>query len=215
MSLQIKLGFLFRVGLALLATSAGAQELQLNSWTPRPFVYFSGQLNGAGYTTASVVSGSGLTLEKTRWTALAETSFDNAHKSDSGTGTSRHLQGRIFYRLNRNWYVGAGAQWNKLSTSLYNKQAWRPTVGGGRDWFSNDFSIRTQVMYIFPGTDHLNALQGPEVSIWLPSPKTRAHFFFRETVGIYEFHQTATPTDPGTQNRNATAIVQMGLMFRF
>ena len=215
MSAQIRAGFGLIVGFALLAVSAAGQESSSIGTLPHPYVYFSGELNGAGYEPVSFASGAGLTLERAHWFALAEASRDNARKSDSDSGTGQHLQGRVFYRLGSHWYAGAGAQWSKLTTSQYSKQAWRPTFGAGRDWLLNDFSMRGQVMYILPGTDRLNALQGPEISIWIPSPRTKARFFFRETLGIYEFHQTATPSDPGTENRNRTAFIQMGMMFRF
>jgi hypothetical protein len=43
-----------------------------------------------------------------------------------------------------------------------------------------------------PGTDHLNAAQGPGFSLWMPSPLTSHHFFMRETVGIYMSHTAVT-----------------------
>jgi hypothetical protein len=39
-------------------------------------------------------------------------------------------------------------------------------------------------VYKLPGSDHLNAAQGPEFSLWMPSPLTSHHFFMGETVGI-------------------------------
>jgi hypothetical protein len=215
MSAQIRARLVLLLGVALLSIAAAGQEPTGISALPHPYAYFSGELNGGGYEPVAFASGAGLDWERTRWFALAETSRDNARKQDSGTGRGQHLQGRLFYRLGDHWYAGAGAQWSKLTTDLYSKQAWRPTFGVGRDWLLNDFSMRGQVMYVLPGTDHLSASQGPEISIWIPSPKTRSRFFFRETVGIYEFHQTATPSDPGTENRSASASIQMGLMFRF
>jgi len=52
------------------------------------------------------------------------------------------------------------------------------------------------VLYITPGSDHENALQGPEFQFWLPSPGSKSHLFFRQTLGVYEFHTTVTdPTN--------------------
>ena len=63
-------------------------------------------------------------------------------------------------RMNK-WYVGGGASWSQLTTN-YSKQSWHPRVGGGRDWIREDFSLRGQVEYVLPGSDHQNAVQGPE-----------------------------------------------------
>jgi hypothetical protein len=66
-----------------------------------------------------------------------------------------------------------------------------------------------------PGTDRLNALQGPEISLWVPSPATNHHLFFRETYGCYEYHQTAVPGNPGTQNRGYASFLELTVMYRF
>jgi hypothetical protein len=146
---------------------------------------------------------------------LAEASLENAHKLDSGTGTELHVLARAFLRTGQGWYFGGGTQWSRLSTILYAKQAWRPTFGGGKDFARESFSGRVQAVYVLPGTDHLNAVQGPEISLWLPSPASKHHFFLRETVGIYEFHQTSVPGNPGTNVRSVTNASQSMILYRF
>jgi hypothetical protein len=146
---------------------------------------------------------------------VAGASADNGHKLDSGTGHDTYLQVSTFLRFKRGWYGGGGAQWNKLTTDIYSKQAWRPAFGGGKDLFRDNFSVRTQVLYILPGTDRLNALQGPEISLWLPSPAEGRHLFYHQTVGIYGAHQTSVPGDPGTNVRYVSLFAGFTVMYRF
>jgi len=186
------------------------------SFWPRPYAYGGFALSyGAGYSPVAGVFGSGLDIENSHFIFSGEGAIQNAHKLDSGTGTEYQLQARSFLRAENGWYLGGGAQWSKLSTSEYAKQEWRPTFGGGKDFMRENFSMRAQAVYVMPGTDHLNAVQGPEVSLWLPSPASKNHFFFRHTTGIYEFHQTSVPGDSGTNIRMASAFVNLAAMYRF
>jgi hypothetical protein len=91
----------------------------------------------------------------------------------------------------------------------------RPTVGAEKDFFRDQFSARTQIVYILPDRGRLNAFQGPEISVWFPSPATHFHFFYRETITIYEFHQASVSGGSGTQDKSTTAAVQFTLMYRF
>jgi hypothetical protein len=184
-------------------------------WVPRPYAFGGLALGGAGYSAAATGLGSGLTIENSHFIGLAEASYDNSRKQDSGTGHDVYLKSRVFFRAPKQLYFGGGAQWNKLVTATYSKQAWRPVFGGGKDFVRSDFSLRAQVVYVLPGTDHLNAVQGAEISIWIPSPATKHHFFFRMVSGIYEYHQTAVPGNPGTEKRGMTGPMQLGLMWRF
>jgi hypothetical protein len=187
----------------------------LNSRVPRPYGFADLKLNGAGYKVFSQTLGVGLDFNTTRISGIAEVYGDNARKSDTGTGSTIGGAARAFYHVRRGWYVGAGAQWSKLDTSIYSKQAFRPTFGGGKDIFRSSLSARMQVMYILPGTDRLNAAQGPEFSLWFPSPAKNGHWFYRETLGVYEFHQTAVPGNSGDQNRGRTAFLSFGVVYRF
>jgi hypothetical protein len=187
-----------------------------NSLWPRPYVYGGLALSsGASYSPAAETVGGGLNLDSAHFVALAESSFQNAHKQDSGTGNEVEVKGRAFFRASTGWFVGAGAQWSKLSTILYDKQAWRPVFGGGKDLFRENYSLRGQILYILPGTDRQNALQGPEISLWMPSPASHRHFFYRQTLGIYEFHQTSVPANSGINERYAATFVQFTAMSRF
>ncbi len=193
----------------LLAVGTGLGQV------PQPYVYGGLSLNGSGYYPASGAAGTGMNLETTHVLAGAEIWAGNAHKQDSGTGYEIGGQARLFCHTGRNLYFGAGAQWSKLTTSIYSKQGWRPTFGGGKDFMRESFSARAQLMYVLPGTDRLNALQGPELSLWMPSPATHAHLFYRETVGVYEFHQTSVPGNSGIQDRSFTTFVQFTVMYRY
>jgi hypothetical protein len=181
-----------------------------------PYIYGGLAVNeGASYSPASAMVGGGLDLESVHFIGLAEGSFQNAHKKDSGTGSETDVKGHVFVRTGRGWFLGGGAQWNKLGTIAYSKQAGRPLFGGGKDVFRENFSMRAQILYVLPGSDHLNAVQGPEINLWMPSPASRGHFFYRQTVGIYEFHQTSVPGNPGTDNRDAATFMQFTAMCRF
>lgn len=167
------------------------------SWIPRPYVFFGPSLVGNGYQTFAANSGAGILLRSKVLVANFEASYMNARKTNDNTinnhsGHERYLKGRVFYPWRQNLYFGGGAQWSQTSTTNYTKSAWRPTLGLGGDHFAEDLSARWQVMYITPGTDRSNALQGPEFQLWLPSPASRSHFIWRMSLGIYEFHTTVT-----------------------
>jgi hypothetical protein len=182
---------------------------------PRPFVDGGLSLMQGGYFPAAGNVGAGVNIEASRFIAVAAASADDARKLDSGTGHDAYFEARGFVRFGRGWYGGGGAQWNKLTTDDYTKQAWRPTFGGGKDVLRNDFSLRTQLLYVLPGTDRLNASQGPEISLWWPSPATSRHLFYYQTLAIYGAHQTSVPGDPGTNIRYVNAFASFAVMYRF
>jgi len=199
---------LFTLSFVLLAIAAIAQ-------VPHPYAYGGLSLESGGYALAAGTIGTGLNLENSHAVALAELWADNAHKQDSGTGHDMGARARAFYPIRQGWYAGAGVHWNKLVTSIYSKQAWRPVFGAGKDVMRESLSLRTQLMYVLPGSDHINAVQGPELSFWLPSPATKAHILYRQTLGVYEFHQSAVPDEPGTQDRSVAVFSEFTLMYRF
>jgi hypothetical protein len=204
-------------GLSLVSRDgAGNDTSDLSPLWPRPYAYGGFDVNrGGGYSPANGEVGAGLETDSRHFLLLAETFAQNAHKVYTGTGAEFHLQLRSFVRSGSGWYLGGGEQWSELSTIGYAKEAWRPSFGGGKDLLREDFSMRAQVMYILPGADHLNALHGPEFSLWLPSPATHSHFFWRETVGIYQFHQTAVPGNPGTSNWYSATFASFDALYRF
>jgi len=199
-----------------LAVSSGPGRTAEDSYRPVPYVYGGFELShGSGYAPAAGTVGGGLNIDSSHLIVLAETSLQNAHKQDSGTGTELDVKGRTFLRAAQGWYFGGGAQWSRLSTSLYRKQAWRPVLGGGKDLFRENFSMRAQIVYVLPGSDHLNAVQGPEISLCMPSPAGRTHLFYRQTLGIYGFHQTSVPENSGVNQRDLTTILEFTAMYRF
>lgn len=183
---------------------------------PHPYIYGGfAPSDGAGYSSAAGTLGGGLNIEASRVIGLTEVSVEDEHKLDSGTGAEAHFQTRWFVRAPGTWYFGGGAQWNDLDTVLYSKHAWRPGFGAGKDFIRETFSARAQALYLLPGTDHLNALQGPELSLWIPSPAMHHHWFYRQVLGIYEFHQTSVPGNSGLQDRSVATFLELTAMYRF
>jgi hypothetical protein len=196
------------------------------SWTPHPIVFGGPSLVGSGYQSFALNAGGGFLINADRLVGDVEGSYENARKTDDNTidnisGHERFLQGRFFYHYSQGLYFGGGAQWSETSTTNYDKSAWRPTFGAGGDHFGNGYSMRWQAVYVMPGTDHYNAVQGPELQFWLPSPSSRSHFFYRQTIGIYEYHATITdPTNASLTaqqkaNRSGAAFLDFDMGWRF
>jgi hypothetical protein len=192
---------------------------------PHPYLFGGLQLQGGGYAPTAWTGGVGVNVELKHLVFDSSASYATAHKTNDNTinnysGHQRGLVGDAFYRFNK-IYVGGGASWSQLSTTNYTKQSWHPKFGMGRDWLRETFSMRGQVMYVLPGSDHLNGVQGPEISVWLPSPATAHHVFWRQTIGIYAFHDTVTdPSDKALTaeqigNRSLSGYVSFNLMYRF
>ena len=192
---------------------------------PRPSISTSLHLNGGGYSTTSQSLGAGLSFERGRLMLSAGAGYNNARKVNDGTvgntkGHTRNLGASTFVRINPIWYVGGGVNWGQLSTTNYMKSNWHPEVGVGRDWYRDDFSARTEMVYVGTGSDHTNGSQGATFRLWIPSPSRNSHILFREQVGIYTFH--ATLTDPSNQaltamqmsNRSHATYVQFGIVIR-
>lgn len=153
-------------------------------------------LVGNGYQAAALDGGVGLLLNSNHLLTDIEARYMNARKIDDNTtnnnkGHERYLQGRLFYQFHSSLYLGGGAQWSETSTTNYTKKAWRTAFGVGGD-IGEDHSMRWQTLYVLPGTDRSNGLQGPEIQLWFPSPASKRHLFYRQTLGIYEFHTTVT-----------------------
>jgi hypothetical protein len=54
----------------------------------------------------------------------------------------------LFIALREAGVSPAGAQSNKLITSIYSKEGWRPTIGGVKDVIRKGLSIRFPVIYL-------------------------------------------------------------------
>ena len=202
---------------------------------PRPFLYVGADLMGAGYSPLAFEGGVGFQIDSRRFLMDASAYYDNGHKTNDGVqpnpkGHDRGLIGSAYYRLPSNWFFGAGARWSQLSTTKYTKSAWRPTFGGGKDFFSNNcqpdncvgqFSMRASVDYVMPGSDWQNGSQGPLLTLYMPSPSLKKHFFYRQTLGIYRFHDTVTDrTDPvltrqQTGNHHGDSYLEFAIIYRF
>lgn len=202
---------------------------------PHPFAYAGAGLMGGGYAPLAWEGGGGLMIDTRHFLASAEGSYDNGHKINDNDqpnpkGHDRSLAATASFRLSSGWFAGAGVRWSQLSTTNYSKGQWRPTFGGGKDYFHrkcavedcvSDFSMRVRVDYVLPGTDHFNGVQGPLLSIYMPSPAAKGHVFFRQTLGIYEFHETVTApsnlilTRQQMGDRSVTSFGELTLMYRF
>jgi len=207
-------------------STSSDEGVTMPSWTPHPFIFSGPSLLGGGYQPLALNAGGGFLINSQHLVGDIEGSYENARKTNDNTvdnvsGHERNFDGRFFYRYSRSLYFGGGTQWSETSTTNYDKGAWRPTFGAGGDHFGDSFSMRWQALYVMPGTDRYNGLQGPELQIWFPSPSSKSHFFFRQTLGIYEFH--ATITDPTNSvltaqekaNRSTAAFVDFSMGWRF
>jgi hypothetical protein len=202
------------IAVAQPSTTEGEDLPGYSRW-PRPMIEGGLSLLHGGYDPAAANAAAGLDLEARRWVATTSVSADDAHKTTSDSGYDAYLQARAFVRMNRQWFAGGGGQWNRLSANVYSKQAWRPAFGGGRDFLGGNFSARAQVVYVLAGDDRLNGSHGPEFSLWLPSPALRRHFFYHQTLGVYEFHQTSVPGDTGTNDHFVSLFAGFTIMYRF
>ena len=196
------------------------------SWLPHPMFFGGPSLVGNGYQNIATNLGAALLLKSHKMVGDFEASYMNAKKTDDGTvnnrkGHERFLQGRVFFPWHRGLYFGGGAQWSETATTNYAKKAWRPTFGAGQDYFSDDLSCRWQVLYITKGSDHSNAVRGPEIQLWFPSPASKSHFFYRQTAGFYVFHTTVSnPSDPvltaqQTSDRHTAVFVDFSIGWKF
>ena len=227
-------------------TSDSSSSFPKIEW-PRPFIFGGVGLNGGGYAPLSGKIGGGLRIDQNHLIWSASAAYDNSHKSNDNTignanGHQRSLDSSIYYRFSNAWFAGGGASWSELSTTNYTKQGFHPSVGGGKDYFHKDcagedcatrWSMRLQVDYKLKGAEHVDAkgcsvpngqctndLQGPMVSFFLPSPAMAGHLYWRETVGVYTFHDTVTSTDPvltalQKSHRSTTAFLEFTMMYRF
>ncbi len=190
-----------------------------------PYLAGGLQLQGGGYAPTAWAGEVGVNIELKHLVLDSSASYAAAHKVNDNTinnhsGHRRGLDGNAFYRFNK-LYAGGGASWSQLSTTNYTKQSWHPAVGVGRDWLREGFSMRGQILYVMTGDDHMNGTQGPEFSLWFPSPVADHHLFWRQTIGIYSFHETVT--DPSNKvltaeqisSRPVTDNVSFNVIYRF
>jgi hypothetical protein len=227
MRLLVSLSVLF-LTTAILAQekTPGYEQPSSPSWIPRPMIFLGPSLVGNGYQNLAADFGGGLLVKSKQLVGDFEASYMNANKNNdatlsNGTGYERFLHGRAFIPWKRGFYFGGGAQWSQTSTANYAKKAWRPTFGVGQDYFTEGFNTRWQVLYVTKGSDRSNAVQGPEIQFWLPTPASKTHFFYRQTTGVYEFHTTTTnPLDSilvarQTRERHLAVFVDFTFGWKF
>jgi hypothetical protein len=208
------------------STMVLGQELPMStSYIPRPYGVLGLSINGSGYQSISEGIGGGLRVDSPRVLSSVEVGYGNARKVNDATinnhsGHERSAQARAFYKLNNGLYFGGGVQWSQTSTTNYSKQAWRPTLGVGKDYLRKTYSLRLQGMYILRGSDKINGTRGVEISLTYPSPASNHHFYFRSVIDVYRFHTTDTFSDPVTSamqrsDLHVTGFVTYNLMYRF
>ena len=133
---------------------------------------------------------------------IAQAAYDTGRQVNNGMqpnpkGRDRYLAGAGYIRLpwrlpSMESFLGFGWRWNQLSTTRHTKDADRPQVGGGFDYWQRtcptcrpNFSMRLGLDWVLVGSDWLNAVRGPEINISIPSLREPRHFFFAGTLGIY------------------------------
>lgn len=188
------------------STPAAVSSDLRTTYLPAPYTAVGASVNGEGYSPLSLAFGGGLRIDAPRLVTDIGFAYDTARKvndatSDNHSGHSRRIQGRAFYRLRSGLYFGGGAQWSQTSTTNYTKAGWWPTVGVGKDFLRDTYSFRLQALYLSPGGNKVNGLQGSEISLTYPSPATRGHFFLQTVASVARFHTTDTFSDPVTSAR--------------
>jgi hypothetical protein len=188
---------------------------------------------------ASYVVGGGIMENSKHFVFSGDVSRDNDGKSNDGVNTTRRghndrFKGSSYFRFSNGLFIGGGARWAKQYTPAYTKEQWHPTVGAGADLLSPFFSTRIQADYVLPqGAEHTSrsgctvpkgqcgsGVQGPEFSIFFPSPRVKGHFFARITIGVFGAHTTVTSTDPvlTAQQKSQTVFAseaQFTFLYRF
>lgn len=214
------------------------ESMVSGSFIPRPYVYFGPSLMGGGYAPVTVRSEAGINLEATHIVFRVLGAYDNGHKVNDNdqpnpNGHDRYLDSAVYYRLaSKGWsgnlYFGGGYTWSELSTTNYSKGAGRYQLGGGYDWSRRacelcrrSFSMRLNMDWITAGQDWQNGSHGPSISLTIPSPRENRHWFYRETVSIYRFHESVTEpsnlalTVQQRADKSVDSFADFGIVCRF
>jgi len=189
-----------------------AGERSLLRYLPRPYLESGIFLMGGGYAPVAYGATGGITADAPHFILDAKATYDNGRKEDDGTqpnpkGHDRYLEGSAYYRFSSGWFAGGGFGWNQLMTTNYTKSGSRPSFGFGKDYYHYDYckpsechrdlSFRLRIDYVTSGSDWQNGSQGPRISLYIPSPSEKRHWFMRESLLLYRFHDTVTdPADP-------------------
>jgi len=219
-------------------TSAPAVEPFITKRTPHPYLFWGPSLMGAGYSTLAYRVEGGLNVESTHYLMSASAAYDNGHQVNDGDqpnpkGHDRYLDSGIYFRPAQSpflgkVFLGIGWRWNQLSTTNYAKTANRPQIGGGFDIAHHpcsgcrrDFSMRFALDWVMTGHDWQDGSHGPDITIFLPSPRERRHWFYRQRFAIYRAHATVTDRSnlslaQSEQGQRAFACyADLGVLYRF
>jgi hypothetical protein len=214
------------------STCDDVEEL-LSAPIPLPYIYFGPSVMGGGYAPLAYRAETGIDLESTHVIVRALAAYDDGHKTNDGDqpnpkGHDRYLESAAYFRMRSVWFFGGGWRWSQLSTTNYTKGGARPEFGGGYDWFlrpcdgcRRDFSMRIDADWVMSGTDWQNGSHGPSTTLTFPTPSEKRHLFWKQTIGIYRFHETVT--EPNNlplvhlqrSQKNFDSTVDFGMVYRF
>ena len=216
------------------SASSGSSDIPPLITRPIPYPYFATgpSLMGAGYSAFAWRVEGGLTGESNHFVMNGDAAYDNGRQVNDGDqpnpkGHDRYLNAGLYGRFGKklftgNCFVGLGWRWNQLSTTNYVKTANRPQIGGGCDVTSGrDFSMRIVSNWVLAGDDWQNGVHGPEFTFSFPSPRERRHWFWRETLGVYRFHETVTErgnvqlTQSQRADRSTMVNLNFSIIYRF
>lgn len=220
------------------ATSDTEVDPFMTGLTPHPYVIVGPSLMGAGYAPVAYRVEGGLNVESARWRMSASAAYDNGRQVSDGDqpnpkGHDRYLDSGIYFRpawspFSGRWSVGFGWRGNQLSTTNYTKTANRPQIGGAFDIAHHpcagcprDSSMRFALDWVMAGNDWQNGSHGPDITISLPSPRERRHWFYQQRVGIYRFHATVTDrsnrllVQSEQADRAFACYADFGILYRF
>jgi hypothetical protein len=227
-----------RAQTAVTASDGEREAMVSGNLVPHPYVYLGASLMGGGYGPVAGRAEAGINVEGTQVLFRALGAYDNGRKTNDGDqpnpkGHDRYLEGALYFRpaLASWWnglFFGGGYRWSQLSTTNYTKGGSRYELGGGYDWARRvcdgcrrDFSMRVNLDWVAAGSDWQNGSHGPNVTVTMPSPREKRHLFWRESMGIYRFHDTITePTNvPLTAeqraNKHTDSFLDCGVFYRF
>ena len=220
---------------ALLCTLLYSSVVYAQQFVPHPYAFAGPEAMGGGYSSFAAIAGGGFRIDSKHFLLDTNAWYDTGRKTNDNdqpnpSGHDRGLSATVDYRLSSGWFFGGGARWSELSTSNYRKSSWRPVFGGGKDYFHQrcagehcfeNFSMRLGADYVLAGTDWANGSQGPRISFYVPSPASKHHIFYRESVGIYRFHTTVTDrsnlelTREQMGQHSISSVVEFTMMYRF
>lgn len=205
----------------------------LNSPIARPYISAGLSLMGAGYARLAYRIEAGIDMESTHAIVRALGAYDDGHQIHDADqpnphGHDRYLEGAAYFRTRSRWFLGLGWRWNRLYTTNYTKGGSGPEFGGGYDInlrscrvCSRYFSMRIEADWVIAGTDWRNGSHGINTHLTFPANSEKRHWFWRQSVGAYAFHQTVTePTNlPLVQfqlsKKGVEADANFAIVYRF